>query len=707
MEEEAEVKVNATVDGHLSFSPATIEILRELFWFVNKGKLNKNKNDDNDDSTPLCIGDAIKSLRREGILFWRDQRFRESQNVALRLAGQDDGSKTEAKEKAEQVAMDFDTFIQFCTPCGSFFLRAFSEELVVPDWSSFVQDMRYLYHMTEPLHEGENAQYIPILRDAESTYWGVSICSIDGQRFSIGDTLVKHTLQSVSKPVTYALGMKREGHEFMDEWIDVEPAGRPFNTQDLDTDSQRPFNASVNSGAIMAAGVYASAFPESTWREVVDEVRKTWYELCGNDLEVGFSQETFESEKATAFINYAITYNLKGRKGLPRDVNLEKMIEVYLGCCSIEITSEALSVAAATLANGGVCPITRKEIFPADVVRSVLAETMMCGMYDQAGRFAVEVGLPAKSGVSGALMVIVPNVFGIATFSPRLNKKGNSVRGVEFAKRLVASYRVHTFEPLRSGNTGAKIDPSNNGWKDERMKISRMSWAVEVGDVHALQLRDVFLYALCQTAFASSSGLSANMLQMIRQSYQQIFKLPVDGKLLQEVQDAVQKYPGELRVLEELTQKVHLGDAMRSLTVMAMLDLIISDGKMSERERDVAIRIAKLIGIDEKVASLELNRHERHAGHHFQKYDHCLMIDMMDDGIIRKDSDLDSSTSKTQHAGRSGQSMASIRREVLHEGVGSEKIRDTMTEEDEIHCLRRENLLLKRKIGALTDLLSS
>ena len=126
------------------------------------------------------------------------------------------------------------------------------------------------------------------------------------------------------------------------------------------------------------------------------------------------------------------------------------MLDAYLGCCSIEIKTEAVAVAAATLANGGVCPITGQEVFPADVTRSVLSETMTCGMYDQAGHFAVEVGLPAKSGVSGVLMIIVPNVFGFATFSPRLNSKGNSVRGIEFCKRLVSCYRVHLFEPLRS-----------------------------------------------------------------------------------------------------------------------------------------------------------------------------------------------------------------------------------------------------------------
>ena len=127
----------------------------------------------------------------------------------------------------------------------------------------------------------------------------------------------------------------------------------------------------------MAAGIVASGYPSSApWQDVVSDIRSTWSTMCGHDVEIGFSDETFHSEKRSAFNNYAIGYNLKGRRGLPRDVDLHKMLDVYLGCCSIEITPEALSVAASTLANGGLCPITGVEVFPSHVVRSVLAETM-------------------------------------------------------------------------------------------------------------------------------------------------------------------------------------------------------------------------------------------------------------------------------------------------------------------------------------------
>lgn len=705
------------------------DILRELFWFVSKGKTelcHNIKTEDVSDQSgihgELCIGDAIRCLEREGILFWRDQRFLESQNVALQLAGEErlPSSKrvsTQAQQKAAAVAMDYDIFCQFVAPVAVLFLKAFSEELVIPDWQQFTTDLEYHFRKVEPIQSGQNAQYIGVLRDADPDRWALSVCSTDGQRFSIGDSLAPYTLQSVSKPVTYNMGLEKEGREFMEEWIDVEPAGRPFNTQDLDPLTQRPFNASVNSGAIMACGVLASGFPESySWREVVDQVRAKWFELCGNDLTVGFSEETFESEKETAYNNFAIAYNLKGRCGLPRNVDLHKMIDVYLGCCSIEISTEALSVAAATLANGGVCPITGKEIFPADTVRHVLSETMTCGMYNQAGHFAVEVGLPAKSGVSGALMVIVPNAFGFATFSPRLNIKGNSVRGLAFCKRLVACYRVHIFEPLRSGNTGAKIDPRRNGMKQEQMKISRMAWAVQVGDVYATRLRDIFLVALCQTALASPEGLSERMIDLIRVSYEQIYQHAVDETQLEDIQVTVRQHQTDLSCLKDLTRDIHIVDSMRALTVSSMLDIIMVDGSVDDLERSVAIRIAGMLGVEEGVVSMELNRYQSQTGHHFRNYSYCNLLDADSVRHRRRTSWNDTSLSHSRH----GKSLASIRKELLQRNSPeSQKQKERairkalgkstnspIDQQEEILSLRKEIQRLRKKVGLLTQLLN-
>jgi glutaminase len=700
------------------------DILREVYWYVLRDRTTVPEE--------LTIGHVAETLQEEGLLFWRDERFTESQDFALKLAAKSRVAFTNRISEDAQLAtaavkLDYDAFVEFVSPCARLFLKTFSEELVIPDWSTFTTDMAYHFLEVEHHKTGTNANYIPMLRDADPERWGLSICSTDGQRFSIGDHRAKFTLQSVSKPVTYALGLAQEGGDFMDAWINVEPAGRPFNTQDLDPATNCPFNSSVNSGAIMAAAIYGSNFPEYTWLEIVGNVRAKWNELSGNDLQVGFCKETYDSEKACAYNNFAIAYNLKGRRGLPRDIDLHKMLDVYLGCCSLEMTTEALAVAAATLANGGVCPITGKEVFSAHVTRTVLSELMMCGMYDQAGRFAVEVGLPSKSGVSGVLMVIVPNVFGFATLSPRLNEKGNSVRGIEFCKRLVGSYRVHLFEPLRSGNAGAKVDPRKNGWKNERSDISRMAWAVEVGDRYATRLRDIFLFALCQTAVASKEGLSERMVELIRENYEQVYQASVDHELFQEIVDAVRQHPAELRFLGELTKDVHVEDSMRSLIIMAMIDIIMIDGKVGELEESVAVRIAVLLGIDKGVALMELNRYGRNAvSRRFKDVEFCQMIQAIDADVslnkrVYKQSPDGSRTHRKSIASRHAQLFDSG---ILAQGarsISNSKVRGRKAEkqkgirnawdqfgvegqEENLH-LRKEIIRLRRKVDLLTTML--
>ena len=584
---------------------ASRDILEELYCYILRQRQISAQD--------LTVQHVADTLEEEGILYWRDRRYADSWDVALGMIQKSRSKYTgkmdpDTQKEASVLSIDYNSFAKLVSPCARLFLKAFSEELVIPDWQTFCADMTYLFHDAKPNETGSNAQYIPILKEANSDRFGLSICSADGQRFSIGDYDATFSLQSVSKPVTYAMCLEADGYDFVDEWIGVEPAGRPFNTQDLDSNNC-PFNSSVNSGAIMACGIFASQFPTLTWKEIVDKVRMKWNDLSGRDIPTGFSQETFDSEKNTAYNNFAIAYNLKGRRGLPRDVNLLKMLDVYLGCCSIEISCEALAIAAATLANGGICPITATEVFPAHVTRTVLSEMMTCGMYDQAGRFVVEVGLPSKSGVSGALLVIVPNVFGFATFSPRLNNNGNSVRGIEFCKKLVSLYRVHSFEPLRAGNTGAKIDPRRNGLKQEKIHNSHLTWGVQVGDKYALLLAEIFQFALCQTALASPQGLSQNTLDMIRVRHEVVFG-QVDERQFHDIVEAVRETPGELRHIKTLTEGVWINDSDRSIILIAMFDIIAFDCDVGEQEKSVAIRIAEILGIDREIALLELNRYE-------------------------------------------------------------------------------------------------
>ena len=214
-------------------------------------------------------------------------------------------------------------------------------------------------------------------------------------------------------------------------------------------------------------------------------------------------------------------------------------------------------------------------------------------------------------------MVIVPNVCGFASFSPRLNAKGNSVRGYEFCKRLVQSYRLHIFEPLRNGNEGCKIDPRHNGLKDEQTGISHLAWAASVGDEFALRIRDMYVYGLVRTALASEEGLSERKLAIIHDQYQLVFLAHLDPALLdrivkttkERIEDADFIFHGEIQV----------SYAFKKAMLGAAIQLVVVDNRVNPEEREVVLRIADLLGLHRNAAMLEMNRNERHVGHRYQK----------------------------------------------------------------------------------------
>lgn len=164
--------------------------------------------------------------------------------------------------------------------------------------------------------DGSNADYIPILRDADPEKWGVALCTVDGQRIGLGDIDVYHSIQSVCKPLNYAYALASEGMEFTHKFVGVEPSGRRFNDLTMLTDT-RPYNPCVNAGAIMTAGIVASGFPELNAREITQEIMNLWSRLCGYSSEVLFSKETMISERDTADTNFAIAHLHRGQTGLP------------------------------------------------------------------------------------------------------------------------------------------------------------------------------------------------------------------------------------------------------------------------------------------------------------------------------------------------------------------------------------------------------
>ncbi|MFQ6538159.1 MULTISPECIES: glutaminase A [Aphanothece] len=524
--------------------------------------------------------------------------------------------------RCEGQPIGFDEFAEIVGPELRMVSRSFSRQLAIPDWEEFCSDIRLIYDNVAPDRGGNNADYIPILRDADPERWGVAFCTVDGQRMRLGDVDVFHSIQSVSKPLNYAYALLREGSEFTHRFVGTEPSGRPFNALDLLPD-MRPFNPCVNAGAIMTAGIIASGSPDREAREITGDVMNLWSRMCGGIDEVRFSEETMLSERATAHTNYAIAYLLQGRTGLPRDVSLHTMLDLYLSCCSIEMTSEMLAIAAATLANGGVCPITGEEVLPTEVVKKTLAVMQSAGMYDNAGSFTLEVGLPAKSGVAGAVLVVVPNLMGFATFSPRLDDYGNSVRGVAFCRQLVDRFTFHIYDSLSGGHTGCKRDPRASQHDRKERDLSELRWAVAYGDRYAIKVRDLMMESMVDICLADGE-IMEDEIHTIATTYAEIMGQPpsreqLDGWIENRRAASGGNAPAGEQAegpFEQLLRRLSderstLDDNGREVILEAAFRVACSDGSIEERERAQLRGIARALGINEGVLELEIARFQR------------------------------------------------------------------------------------------------
>eukprot|EP00063_Salmo_salar_P048857 XP_014023692.1 PREDICTED: glutaminase liver isoform, mitochondrial-like isoform X8 [Salmo salar] len=303
---------------------------------------------------------------------------------------------------------------------------------------------------------------------------------VDGQRHSVGDTKQPFCLQSCVKPLEYAVAIHEAGTEKVHRYVGMEPSGLKFNMLYLD-EEDKPHNPMVNAGAIVISSLIK---PGSNKAEKFDYMMDFIKKMAGREY-VGFSNTTFQSEKETGDRNFAIGYYLKEKKCFPTGAEMIDALDFYFQLCSIEVTCESGSVMAATLAHGGICPITGERVLCAEAVRNTLSLMHSCGMYDFSGEMAFHVGLPAKSGVSGAVLLVVPNVMGVMCWSPPLDRVGNSVRGIHFCQELVSSFNFHNYDNLR--HLVKKQDPRRQDGDDRNKSVVSLMFAAYSGDVSAVR----------------------------------------------------------------------------------------------------------------------------------------------------------------------------------------------------------------------------
>lgn len=375
----------------------------------------------------------------------------------------------------------FSQFKEICHQNSSLIKKAIQGNLIIPEFQEMVAVFQEMFTRVRKNTSGKVANYIPQLSRVNPEQFAVSICTVDGQRLSLGDAQVDFCLQSVSKPVNYCLALEEHGETHVHRHVGREPSGRGFNELTLNNDGL-PHNPLINSGAIMCCSMIKPGLEPA---DRFDYVLNTWGRLTGGQR-VGFNNPVYLSERRTADRNFALGYFMREKQAFPPGTDLIQTLEFYFQCCSIETSAEALAVAAASLASAGICPITGDRIFHARTVQNCLSLMSSCGMYDFSGEFAFSIGLPAKSGVSGALMVVVPGVMGIALWSPRLDALGNSVRGIEFCKQLVERYNFHNFDSLTLGEN-KKRDPRLKKNQTRIEGTVNLCWAASQGDISEIQ----------------------------------------------------------------------------------------------------------------------------------------------------------------------------------------------------------------------------
>ena len=390
-------------------------------------------------------------------------------------------------DELKSETLDFKAFLNIIKTASTLIEQVMQGDLALPDFAQFSETMTSQFAEVVLNEDGQQATYIPPLAEVNPDQFGISAVSVDGQLLEIGDSETDFSVQSACKPFNYCFALDDLGADKVHKHIGTEPSGQAFNARVLMSDGTgRPHNPMINAGAIMAAALIKSDMP---LHRRLDHVREMWSKMTGGSTP-RFNAFMAQEESRTGDNNRALGYMMKAAGVLPNgedavDHELRDALELYFSICSLEIHARELATAAATLANNGICPVTQQRVFQESTVRNCLTLMQMCGMYDGSGEFSVHIGLPAKSGVGGAVILVVPRLMGICFWSPRLDPIGNSVRGVDMAKRLAQIYRMHVYDG--AAERSSRIDPRVTTARSRARQTSLALRAANIGDIRSLQ----------------------------------------------------------------------------------------------------------------------------------------------------------------------------------------------------------------------------
>ncbi|MFK7903877.1 MAG: glutaminase [Chitinophagales bacterium] len=284
---------------------------------------------------------------------------------------------------------------------------------------------------------GDVASYIPELSTVSPEKFGIHLGTIKNGHYQVGDCNQKFSIQSIVKVLALTLAYKNEGIKIWKR-VGVEPSGSPFNSLvQLEYDLGIPRNPFINAGAIVICDILVSQL-DNPKKILIDFIQN-----LSNNPNIHYSQKVVDSEKSMGFRNAALINFIKSFGNIHNDVDV--VLDFYYHLCSIEMTCKELAQTFLFLANNGKIPFSREEILTVSQTKRINAIMQTCGFYDEAGEFTFRVGLPGKSGVGGGIIAIHPSKYAIAVWSPRLNKKGNSYRGMKFLELFTSKTELSIF----------------------------------------------------------------------------------------------------------------------------------------------------------------------------------------------------------------------------------------------------------------------
>lgn len=434
------------------------------------------------------------------------------------------------------------------------------------DFSPILKYLQDLHDTHSALHEGAPAAYIPELAKKNPDLFGICVATTDGHVYEVGDSREPFSIQSISKPFVYGLALEDHGRAHVFTKVGVEPTGDAFNSISLDPATGRPRNPMINAGAIATTGMIEGKSVATRWRRILEMFSR----FAGRELSL--DMDVYHSESETGHRNRAIGHMLRNFEILTEEPR--PVVDLYFKQCSISVTARDLAIMAATLANGGVNPLTGTRALRGEYLESVLSVMGTCGMYDFAGEWLFKVGLPAKSGVAGGIIAVLPGQIGIGVFSPRVDAQGNSIRGIRVCDDLSRSFNLHLFNSpaavqsvIRLKFTAAEVGSNRVRTAAESAVLGRFGKSIQV-----YQLQGNLTFArterVVRDAFADFGEIGALILDFKRVAsvnepaarllYQMLARYAEAEK------PVILTHAGPLTVLRRMI-KVKLGTGLESL----------------------------------------------------------------------------------------------------------------------------------------------